>query len=270
MYLEGQDSQRGFAMAALLVSVGVMMLLMSVAMPVWRHEMQREKEAELVFRGEQYARAINLYQRKMGPGNFPPNIDILVQQRFLRKKYKDPITNGDFQLISVGAGVPTVPGQQQQQPGGGQQGGGRGRGPSTGPYQPSQDGGRGSAAQQPARGFGGGGLGGGQIGEGGQVAGGIMGVASKSKESAIRLYHGATHYNEWAFLFSNVSNRPGTPGGGRGAPQNPGGQRGSGRGNRGNPGSLNAPGMPPGGLGAPGGARGVRPGGTGPRRESQD
>ena len=279
MHLEGQGSQRGFAMAALLVSVGVMMLLMSVAMPVWRHEMQREKEAELVFRGEQYARAINLYQRKMGPGNFPPNIDILVQQRFLRKKYKDPITNGDFQLISVGAGVPTVPGQQQQpgagQPGAGQQGGSqpggsRGRGLSTGLSQPSQGGGRGSAAQ-PARGFGGGGLGGGQIGEGGQVAGGIMGVASKSKESSIRIYHGATHYNEWAFLFSNVSNRPGAPGGGRGAPQNPGGgQRGSGRGNRGNPGGLNAPGMPPGGLGAPGGARGVRPGGSGPGRGSQD
>jgi hypothetical protein len=246
----------------------VMMLLMSVAMPVWRHEMQREKEAELVFRGEQYARAINLYQRKMGPGNFPPTVDILVQQRFLRKKYKDPITNGDFQLISVGAGVPSVPGQQQQ-PGAGQQGGGRGRGLSTGLSQPSQGGGRGSAAQPPGGVVGGGPVGR-QFGEGGQVAGGIMGVASKSKESSIRVYHGATHYNEWAFLFSNVSNRPGAPGGGRGAPQNPGGQRGSGRGNRGNPGGLNAPGMPPGGLGAPGGARGVRPGGSGPGRGSQD
>ena len=61
-------------MAALLVSIGVMMVLMSVAMPVWRHEVQREKEAELIFRGEQYARAINLYQRKIGPGNFPPSL----------------------------------------------------------------------------------------------------------------------------------------------------------------------------------------------------
>jgi hypothetical protein len=258
-----------------------MMLLMSVAMPVWRHEMQREKEAELVFRGEQYARAINLYQRKMGPGNFPPNIDILVQQRFLRKKYKDPITNGDFQLIAVGAGVPSVPGQQQQpgggqqgrgqqggsqqgggQQGGSQQGGGRGRGLSTGLSQPSQGGGRGSAAQSGGA-FVGGGLGGGQVGQG-QAGGGIMGVASKSKESSIRIYHGATHYNEWAFLFSNVSNRPGTPGG-RGAPQNPGGQRG-GRGNRGSPGSLGAPGMPPGGSGS----RGVRPGGSGLGRGAQD
>lgn len=275
MHLEGQDSQRGYAMAALLVSVGVMMLLMSVAMPVWRHEMQREKEAELVFRGEQYARAVNLYQRKMGPGNFPPNVDILVQQKFLRKKYKDPITNGDFQLIAVGAGVPTVPGQQQP-PGGDQQGRGRGRGPvpssgllqpsQSGLSQPSQGGGRGSAAQPPGR-FVGGGLGGAQAGQG-QAGGGIMGVASKSKETSIRIYHGATHYNEWAFLFSNVSNRPGTPGGGRGGQQNPGGQRGSGRGNRGSPGNLGAPqgGSPV--LGTPGGSRGGRPGGPG--RGSQD
>jgi hypothetical protein len=238
-------------------------------MPVWRHEMQREKEAELVFRGEQYARAVNLYQRKMGPGNFPPNVDILVQQHFLRKKYKDPITNGDFQLISVGAGVPTVPGQQQQ-PGAGQQGGGRGRGQSAGPSQPSQGGGRGSAAQPPGGSVGRGLGGGAQFGEGGQVAGGIMGVASKSKESSIRIYHGATHYNEWAFLFSNVSNRPGAPGGGRGAPQNPGGQRGFGRGNRGNSGSPSAPGITPGGLGSGGGPRGGRPGGSGPGRGSQD
>jgi hypothetical protein len=253
-------------MAALLVSVGVMTLLMSVAMPVWRHEMQREKEAELVFRGEQYARAVNLYQRKMGPGNFPPNVDILVQQRFLRKKYKDPITNGDFQLISVGAGVPTVPGQQQQ-PGGGQRGGGaaRGRGSTTGLSQPP-GGGRASGAQPPG-GFGGGGLGGGRLGQG-QAAGGIMGVASKSKESSIRIYHGATHYNEWAFLFSNVSNRPGAQGGRGGGSQNPGGQRGSGRGNRGTPGTVNAPGTNPGSPGAPGGI--FRPGGSGRGRGAQD
>ena len=151
MYLEGQGNDRGYAMAALLVSIGVMMVLMSVAMPVWRHEVQREKEAELIFRGEQYARAINLYQRKIGPGNFPPSIDFLVQQRFLRKKYKDPITDGDFQIIPVAAGVPQGQPQQSQQSQQMQQGGGRGRGQSPfGQMQQGQQGQQG-AARRPSR-----------------------------------------------------------------------------------------------------------------------
>ena len=39
-------------MAALLVAMAVMAVLMSAALPVWRHEAQREKEEELVFRGQ--------------------------------------------------------------------------------------------------------------------------------------------------------------------------------------------------------------------------
>src|SRR5687767_1409313 len=94
----GED---GYAMAALLVALSVMSVMASVAMPVWKQFNQREQEAELIFRGEQYARAIGLFQRKAGPGTLPPNIDLLVDQRFLRKKYKDPITNGDFQILAA-------------------------------------------------------------------------------------------------------------------------------------------------------------------------
>ena len=72
MCLEGgQDSQRGYAMAALLVSIGVMMLLMSVAMPVWRTQAQREKEAELIFRGEQIARGDQPLHAQDGWRQFP-------------------------------------------------------------------------------------------------------------------------------------------------------------------------------------------------------
>ena len=54
--------ERGYAMVALLVSLTIMGVMLSVAMPVWKQMAQREKEAELVFRGQQYARAIGLYQ----------------------------------------------------------------------------------------------------------------------------------------------------------------------------------------------------------------
>ena len=98
MYLGGQAA-RGYAMAALLVSIAVLSVMLGVAMPVWRQYARREKEAELVFRGEQYARAIALFQRKFA-GTFPPSIDLLIEQKFLRKRYRDPMTeDGEFQVL---------------------------------------------------------------------------------------------------------------------------------------------------------------------------
>ena len=87
MQLRGQH---GYAMAALLVGMSVAAVLMTAAMPVWKQMTRRDREAELVFRGEQYARAIGLFQKRSGPGVLPPNIDVLVSGRFLRKKYQRP------------------------------------------------------------------------------------------------------------------------------------------------------------------------------------
>ena len=100
MHLAGQakrprNGERGYAMAALLVAMSIMAIMMTVVMPVWKQTAQREKEEELVFRGKQYVHAIGLFQRKFANA-YPPNIDVLVDQRFLRKKFKDPITNDDF------------------------------------------------------------------------------------------------------------------------------------------------------------------------------
>src|SRR4029079_19555063 len=84
-----RTSERGYAMAALLVGLSVMAVLMSVGLAVWSQVARREREEELICRGQQYARAVGLFQRKFA-NTFPPTIDILVEQRFLRKKYKDP------------------------------------------------------------------------------------------------------------------------------------------------------------------------------------
>ncbi len=243
MCLEGgQANERGYAMAALLVSLAVMMVLMSVAMPVWKTQMQREKEAELIFRGEQIARGINLYMRKMGGASYPPSLDILVQNHFLRKKYKDPMTEndmslpmnqrGEWDLITAAGGVPGggEGGPSPQQPGGR----GRAGAPATGLSAPPSRAGSPSASATPSF--------------GGQAAGGLMGVRSKSKESSFKIYKGTgTHYNEWMFLFSTVSNRPGVPGGGQAVPGMP---------MRGNPGQRGAP-VPGPGMG-PGPGRGPR------------
>src|SRR5215468_10994805 len=95
--------QHGYAMVALMVAMSIMAIMMTVALPTWHQMAQREKEAELVFRGQQYARAIGLFQRKSGPGVLPPNIDALVEGHYLRKKYKDPITGDDFDVVQAGA-----------------------------------------------------------------------------------------------------------------------------------------------------------------------
>lgn len=101
-------------MAALLVTMAVMAIAMSALLPVWRTLTVREDETELMWRGQQYDRAIQLYRKKnAAPG--PPTIDALIQGRFLRKKYKDPITDDDFALVGVNAAVPGGPGATQAQ-----------------------------------------------------------------------------------------------------------------------------------------------------------
>src|SRR4026207_1201414 len=97
---------RGYAMAALFVGMSVMAVLMSALLTVWTHMATREREEELIWRGKQYARAIGLFQRKYA-NTFPPTLDILVEQKFLRKKYKDPVTNDAFQPIPASGGTPT-------------------------------------------------------------------------------------------------------------------------------------------------------------------
>jgi type II secretory pathway pseudopilin PulG len=103
-------------MAALLVAMAVMAIMMSALLPVWRTLIVREKESELMWRGQQYDRAIQLYRKKnSAPG--PPSLEALIQGRFLRKKYKDPITDGDFALVGVNAAAPAGPGvTRAQQP----------------------------------------------------------------------------------------------------------------------------------------------------------
>jgi type II secretory pathway pseudopilin PulG len=110
-----RTGESGYAMAALLVAIAVMAVLMSVAMPVWKQASQREKEAELVWRGEQYDRAVQLYRKKnSAPG--APSLDVLVEGKFLRKKYKDPITDGDFELKAPGMVGNLPPGANVRQP----------------------------------------------------------------------------------------------------------------------------------------------------------
>jgi type II secretory pathway pseudopilin PulG len=186
-------SDGGFAMAALLVAMNVMAIMLSVALPVWRTASQREREAELVFRGEQYARAVELYQRKYA-GAFPPNLDVLLNERMLRKRYTDPMTeDGEFQLLYAGQDA----GQAGQIGRAGQQ--------SAVNEPAGRTGGFARGAPQPnARG--------GALFGGPGVQGGILGVASKSTAASLREYNGRGRYNEWTFVATQANVQAGTGG----------------------------------------------------------
>jgi type II secretory pathway pseudopilin PulG len=222
-------------MAALLIGLSIMAVLMSAALPVWAHFTKREKEEELIWRGQQYARAIGLFQRKYA-NTFPPSVDLLVEQKFLRKKYKDPITNDDFQVIPAGAAaMPIGPGGQQPVPPGAQPPGSSGSfftptGPQPGVCGPAP-GGPAGAAVGPSI--------------------GIQGVTSKSKDASIKIFNGRTRYNEWMFVYLASAQRIG-PGGPPGIPgqQQPGMR----------PGAGFAP--PPGTERRPGIGPGMQPGTT--------
>src|SRR5205809_1780659 len=92
----------GFSLAALIFFATAASILAAAAVPAYQMQAKREREKELIFRGEEYTRAIQKYQRKFGVN--PGSIDQLVQTnglRFLRRPYKDPITDKDFRLIRI-------------------------------------------------------------------------------------------------------------------------------------------------------------------------
>ena len=244
MKLRGQDlrgqatSESGYSMVVLLVALSIMAVMLTVVMPVWKQAATREKEAELIFRGLQYVHAIALFQRKTANA-FPPNVNVLVEQHFLRKKFKDPITNDDFQVIPAGQGV--AGGIGSGTVGAAPAGRGSATAPS-GAANPGSAAGRGASPIGSTS----------PIGTPGSVgaSAGVGGVTSKSKEKSIRLYNGRGHYNEWAFLYTAPAQAPGAGGApGAGVP-----------GQRGQPGQQGQPGQSPFGGGI--GGRG-RPGGPG-------
>lgn len=245
MYLQGQAARRstavsegGFALAAMLVAIAVLSVMLLVALPTWRHLAQREKEMELVFRGEQYARAIGLYQRKLA-GAFPPSIDILVEQKFLRKKYKDPITGEDFVPVyaNSAAGISALQqgGPQQPTPANSQSA----RVPATGGQvrlEATRTPGRGEIRPEARATFGSPGA-----GSAAATGNGIVGVVSKSTAQSIRLYNGRDRYNQWVFTYMSVSPQPAAAPGQPGQP----GRRGGGPG----PATQGTPGFPQSGRG---------------------
>jgi hypothetical protein len=101
-----RQQESGFAMLMVFVMAAVVAISLYYEMPRVAFESQRFREQTLVDRGNQYRRAIQLFYRKFG--RYPAAMDDLETTnniRFLRHKYKDPMTGKDeWRLIHMGPG----------------------------------------------------------------------------------------------------------------------------------------------------------------------
>ena len=98
----GKD-QSGFTYLAALIAVAVFGVLLAATGMVWQTAAKREKERELLFVGNQFRRAIQLYYERTPGGSarrYPLSLDDLLKdsrqpstRRYLRKIYVDPVTN---------------------------------------------------------------------------------------------------------------------------------------------------------------------------------
>ncbi len=110
--------ERGFTLLWVLFLLVVLGLGLAGLGRVWDTSLRREKEAELLFVGDQYRRAIEAYQQAT-PGSektYPKHLeDLLLDRRFpqtvrhLRRLYRDPVTRSrDWGLVKEGEGITGV------------------------------------------------------------------------------------------------------------------------------------------------------------------
>jgi type II secretory pathway pseudopilin PulG len=153
---------------ALIVIVAVMNVLVAAALPYWSQVMKREREAELIFRGLQYAEAIRVFQLRFN--RLPNTLDELIEvnPRSIRQLWKDPMTDeGEWMPVAALVNQPGS-GQGRQVAGGA----------APGDSEVEED--QGGANRR-------------------RAAGPVIGVRSRSQEAAARKFMGSSQYSEWKF-----------------------------------------------------------------------
>ena len=157
--------KKGYTLIILLFALSVLSIGLMIAVPVWQTQIQREKEEELIFRGKQYVEAVRLFQLKY-PGTFPRTLEELIEEKYLRRLYKDPMTeHGKWNIILLYQGVSTKEGGAPQRV-------------LSIPQNALQ------ATANPR----------------------IMGVQSSSAENSIKIYEDQSSYDKWLFFYGKAPN----------------------------------------------------------------
>jgi hypothetical protein len=225
------SSEAGYILLIVMMMATLLLISLAAALPSIYVEGQREKEKELIFRGEQYARAIILFHEQFK--RYPTSVKDLLHTNnlsFLRKAYPDPMTlSGKWRFIHATATgvildskILAPPGKQQNKPlgtnsssAGSQaesaapqtnpqtaQGGSQQGGFSMGSFS-LQNSGQNSAQNQQSS------SGSAFFGENKIVGAFIVGVASTSNHQSIGVFDKRTEYDEWEFL--GIPGAPGAP-----------------------------------------------------------
>src|SRR5581483_2535995 len=275
MHLRRQSGrQDGYVLLAILFALTLLVIALGAAAPRAAKAIQRQKEAELIRRGEQYALAIRRFYKKFG--RYPSDLDQLENTnniRFLRRKYLDPITGkDDWKPIQFGQARPptgffgqkitTTGGMSPSGPGLAPSTIGTGMGPSSDNSSSSSS--STSASSQTASGqstssgtaTSPGGSSKSPSGTAGNPlstdqltgktfgGGAIVGVSIPSQKESMKEFQQKNHYNEWQFVYDPTMDPTLRGGAGAGAATGVPGTIGA-------PGAL-MPGMNPPGFGQPG------------------
>jgi type II secretory pathway pseudopilin PulG len=103
----GKSAQSGFTYLYMLMLIALIGMGLAAAGTLWRTDVQRAREAELLFVGAQYRQAIrSYYELDPAQPRLPQSFDELLEDnrrpdivRHLRRAYRDPLTGEELILI---------------------------------------------------------------------------------------------------------------------------------------------------------------------------
>ena len=241
--LEGElrARQQGYVLLVLLLAVALLSIAFLSFIQSIDLQIKRDREEEMIHRGVQYSRAVRKFIQKFK--RYPTTMEELESTnniRFLRKRYKDPITGKDFKVLhlndmpsfikSSGRGTPVANLVSQRQIADGAQGDvvspisgratdttdveslelkGKTSGSDLSPdgqgdvSQTEQEASNASAARAPDQPL--------ALPPNASTGPGgwVIGVASISKEKSIRVFNKEDHYNQWKFIYDPTTDHGG-------------------------------------------------------------
>lgn len=237
-----RHGERGQLMAALICAIAIMLIFSLVVFQKWEEVLRRDNEAEMIFRAQEIARAIQRF--RLDRAVPPRSLQELVEpgprgQYYLRHQYEDPLVeDGLWGLLFDGPdGTIVDPGDAPDVT--------RGLDFARSDEQKDRREARKESLAVPE-----------QRGMIGQIAG----VRTLSTDKPFRVYKGQEDYGQWQFTYHDYEQqqqqggqRPGqNPGAGIGGAQPPGGP---------GSGGLSGGGASGGGLSGGGFSGGAQPGG---------